>query len=104
MGGVYYCKPHFKQLFALKGNYDEGFGKEQHKKKWAEGDAVASSNPEAAAGVDSTLKGESATTLAVPAATPAPAAAPAAEPEPEAPAPESPESEEVPAEDAPTDE
>jgi len=30
--GVYYCKPHFKQLFASKGNYDEGFGRE--KKKW----------------------------------------------------------------------
>jgi len=30
----YYCKPHFKQLFALKGNYDEGFGTEQHKAKW----------------------------------------------------------------------
>lgn len=28
-------QPHFKQLFALKGNYDEGFGKEQHKTKWA---------------------------------------------------------------------
>jgi hypothetical protein len=25
--GVYFCKPHFKQLFALKGNYSEGFGK-----------------------------------------------------------------------------
>jgi len=35
--GVYYCKPHFKQLFALKGNYDEGFGHEQHKKKWVGG-------------------------------------------------------------------
>jgi len=35
MAGVYYCKPHFKQLFATKGNYDEGFGKEQHKTKWA---------------------------------------------------------------------
>lgn len=35
MDSVYYCKPHFKQLFALKGNYDEGFGKEQHKTKWA---------------------------------------------------------------------
>lgn len=34
MSNVYYCKPHFKQLFALKGNYDEGFGKEQHKNKW----------------------------------------------------------------------
>jgi len=27
MGGVFYCKPHFKQLFASKGNYSEGFGK-----------------------------------------------------------------------------
>jgi len=31
----YYCKPHFKQLFKLKGNYDEGFGDKQHKEKWA---------------------------------------------------------------------
>jgi len=30
----YYCKPHFKQLFALKGNYDEGFGRQTHKTKW----------------------------------------------------------------------
>ena len=37
MGGVFYCKPHFKQLFKEKGNYDEGFGKAQHKKKWVEG-------------------------------------------------------------------
>eukprot|EP01137_Pigoraptor_chileana_P010225 Opistho-2@59527 len=37
IGGVYYCKPHFKQLFKLKGNYDEGFGREQHKKKWIAG-------------------------------------------------------------------
>jgi len=27
MGGIFYCKPHFKQLFASKGNYSEGFGK-----------------------------------------------------------------------------
>ncbi|PRP88078.1 hypothetical protein PROFUN_04169 [Planoprotostelium fungivorum] len=27
MDGVFYCKPHFKQLFASKGNYSEGFGK-----------------------------------------------------------------------------
>lgn len=33
--GTIYCKPHFKQLFKLKGNYDEGFGREQHKAKWA---------------------------------------------------------------------
>lgn len=32
--GKYYCKPHFKQLFKLKGNYSEGFGEEDHKKKW----------------------------------------------------------------------
>ncbi|KAJ3011513.1 LIM domain and actin-binding protein 1 [Thoreauomyces humboldtii] len=34
MDGQYYCKPHFKQLFKLKGNYAEGFGQEQHKKLW----------------------------------------------------------------------
>lgn len=27
MENVFYCKPHFKQLFAEKGNYSEGFGK-----------------------------------------------------------------------------
>ncbi|KAI8817453.1 uncharacterized protein EV422DRAFT_509029 [Fimicolochytrium jonesii] len=37
MNGEYYCKPHFKQLFKLKGNYDEGFGKELHKKQWLAG-------------------------------------------------------------------
>eukprot|EP00158_Paraphelidium_tribonemae_P007205 Partr_v1_DN28153_c2_g2_i1_m56021 putative LIM domain and actin binding 1 len=39
--GKYYCKPHFKQLFALKGNYNEGFGTEQHKKKWQAGSGDA---------------------------------------------------------------
>jgi hypothetical protein len=34
--GQIYCKPHFKQLFKKKGNYDEGFGREQHKKHWEE--------------------------------------------------------------------
>ncbi|KAF2070655.1 hypothetical protein CYY_008033 [Polysphondylium violaceum] len=34
MNGVFYCKPHFKQLFATKGNYDEGFGKSKHSEKW----------------------------------------------------------------------
>ena len=29
--GVVYCKPHFKQLFSLKGNYNEGFGTTQRK-------------------------------------------------------------------------
>ena len=32
--GLYYCKPHLIQIFKEKGNYDEGFGREQHKKKW----------------------------------------------------------------------
>lgn len=34
LSGKYYCKPHLKQLFALKGNYDEGFGREQRKADW----------------------------------------------------------------------
>jgi hypothetical protein len=25
LNGVFYCKPHFKQLFAVKGNYSDGF-------------------------------------------------------------------------------
>ena len=43
LAGVIYCKTHFKQLFKTKGNYDEGFGREQHKKKWLkpEGEAEA---------------------------------------------------------------
>uniref|UniRef100_A0A8B9IDT7 LIM zinc-binding domain-containing protein n=1 Tax=Anser cygnoides TaxID=8845 RepID=A0A8B9IDT7_ANSCY len=32
--GQVYCKPHFKQLFKSKGNYDEGFGHKQHKELW----------------------------------------------------------------------
>ncbi len=32
--GKIFCKPHFKQLFALKGNYSEGFGGVPHKFKW----------------------------------------------------------------------
>jgi len=49
--GNYYCKTHFKQLFALKGNYDEGFGRAQHKEKWLPGgkkeraDGAESSEP-----------------------------------------------------------
>jgi hypothetical protein len=33
--GDIYCKVHFKMLFKIKGNYDEGFGRSQHKTKWA---------------------------------------------------------------------
>jgi len=31
--GKVYCKPHFTQLFRLKGNYDEGFGREKISQK-----------------------------------------------------------------------
>ena len=31
---VMFCTNHYKQLFATKGNYDEGFGRDQHKKRW----------------------------------------------------------------------
>eukprot|EP00123_Amoebidium_parasiticum_P008032 comp18534_c0_seq1/m.19966 comp18534_c0_seq1/g.19966 ORF comp18534_c0_seq1/g.19966 comp18534_c0_seq1/m.19966 type:complete len:137 (-) comp18534_c0_seq1:233-643(-) len=41
-GDKMYCKPHFKELFKLKGNYDEGFGGETHAKKWAAGEKPAS--------------------------------------------------------------
>jgi len=41
----YYCKPHFKELFRLKGNYDEGFGREQHKTKWISGERGESPAP-----------------------------------------------------------
>lgn len=33
--GRMYCKPHFKQLFKSKGNYDEGFGQKPHKDLWS---------------------------------------------------------------------
>ncbi|MGH0129141.1 UNVERIFIED_CONTAM: hypothetical protein FKN15_025248 [Acipenser sinensis] len=33
--GQMYCKPHFKQLFKSKGNYDEGFGHKPHKELWS---------------------------------------------------------------------
>lgn len=33
--GRMYCKPHYKQLFKSKGNYDEGFGERPHKEHWS---------------------------------------------------------------------
>ena len=39
-----YCKPHFKQLFLSNGNYNEGFGSEQHKMKWANDGSAAADN------------------------------------------------------------
>ena len=35
---VMFCTNHYKQLFTTKGNYDEGFGHDQHKKRWKGGD------------------------------------------------------------------
>ncbi|KFV07997.1 Xin actin-binding repeat-containing protein 2, partial [Pterocles gutturalis] len=40
--GKIYCKPHFKQLFKSKGNYDEGFGHKQHKELWNSKDQCSS--------------------------------------------------------------
>ncbi|NWS86128.1 XIRP2 protein, partial [Toxostoma redivivum] len=40
--GKIYCKPHFKQLFKSKGNYDEGFGHKQHKELWNSKDQLSS--------------------------------------------------------------
>jgi hypothetical protein len=49
MQGVYYCKPHFKQLFKLKGNYDSGFGREQAKMKWDAKQGLGYGAPESTA-------------------------------------------------------
>ncbi|KAJ8011466.1 hypothetical protein DPEC_G00058510 [Dallia pectoralis] len=32
--GEFYCTFHYEQLFKRKGNYDEGFGHQQHKDRW----------------------------------------------------------------------
>ncbi|XP_055363695.1 LIM domain-containing protein isoform X2 [Betta splendens] len=32
--GEFYCVFHYQQLFKIKGNYDEGFGRTQHKDRW----------------------------------------------------------------------
>ncbi|PRP87045.1 xin actin-binding repeat-containing protein 2 isoform 3 [Planoprotostelium fungivorum] len=34
LDGKFFCKPHFKQLFQSKGNYNEGFGNEKLTNKW----------------------------------------------------------------------
>jgi len=43
--GRFYCKPHLSQLFKLKGNYDEGFGREQRKSDWIKKDPNATKTP-----------------------------------------------------------
>uniref|UniRef100_A0A8C3CP67 LIM zinc-binding domain-containing protein n=1 Tax=Cairina moschata TaxID=8855 RepID=A0A8C3CP67_CAIMO len=46
--GQVYCKPHFKQLFKSKGNYDEGFGHKQHKELWNSKDQCSSAAKQSA--------------------------------------------------------
>ncbi|XP_051944678.1 uncharacterized protein LOC127616900 [Hippocampus zosterae] len=36
--GEFYCMSHYQQLFKRKGNYDEGFGRTQHKDRWLQKD------------------------------------------------------------------
>jgi len=42
---AFYCKPHFKQLFSSKGNYDEGFGQEKASAKWEGKTPVPTTTP-----------------------------------------------------------
>jgi len=44
LGGKFYCKPHFKQLFQLKGNYSGGFGEDKPTAKWDALNASAGSS------------------------------------------------------------
>lgn len=34
LNGVFYCIPHFEQLYLIRGNCDEAFGNEPHRSKW----------------------------------------------------------------------
>ncbi len=43
--GQIYCKPHFLQLFAIKGNYSAGFGLNDHKARWLPNSSSSSSSP-----------------------------------------------------------
>jgi len=58
LNGSYYCKPHFKQLFASKGNYNEGFGKEKLTHEWAKREGVDMSDL-IPGNVDSSITGSS---------------------------------------------
>ncbi|KAJ3159969.1 LIM domain and actin-binding protein 1 [Geranomyces michiganensis] len=41
MDGKYFCKPHFRQLFKLNGNYAEGFGMAKYGLGWGQNNAGA---------------------------------------------------------------
>lgn len=60
LNGAYYCKPHYQQLFKLRGNYVEGFAQAGQEPVTADASATVQLAP------------------STPAATPSPAAAPAA--------------------------
>ncbi|XP_067291703.1 LIM domain-containing protein isoform X4 [Pseudorasbora parva] len=38
--GEFYCVFHYQQLFRRKGNYDEGFGRQQHKDRWLQRNGI----------------------------------------------------------------
>jgi hypothetical protein len=72
LNGKLYCKPHFKQLFASKGNYNEGFGKAKLTHEWAA--------KKGADGGDDSDEEEEEEKPAPVKSTPAPAAQPAQQP------------------------
>jgi len=53
--GSFYCKPCFMKCFKQHGNYDKGFGHEQHKMRWS---SMSGSGPAA----DQTLASPASTT------------------------------------------
>ncbi|CAF3400209.1 unnamed protein product [Rotaria sp. Silwood1] len=57
--GQIYCKPHFLQLFAIKGNYSAGFGLNDHKARWLSNSSSSSSPSSISNTHESTLSNES---------------------------------------------
>jgi len=43
-----YCTPHYIQLFARNGNYDEGFGLENYKRKWLQRNSLGGESAQTA--------------------------------------------------------
>jgi len=57
--GQIYCKPHFLQLFAIKGNYSAGFGLNDHKARWLPNSSSSFSPSSISNTQDSTSSNES---------------------------------------------
>ncbi|CAF1025045.1 unnamed protein product [Rotaria sordida] len=57
--GQIYCKPHFLQLFAIKGNYSAGFGLNDHKTRWLSNSSSSSSPTSISNTHESTFSNES---------------------------------------------